>query len=127
MEAWLSAHAIRAAPRPQWDDGVPAPDSERPPDSVVSSPDLDAPKSTSGRRSRNAEASRELLRELVESLGPRDLDAVVAFAEFLKARRAARGFAHHHEHQLQEREQATASQRGGRAVEEVSAKEGGDA
>jgi hypothetical protein len=88
---------------------------------------LDAPKSTSGRRSRNAEASRELLRELVESLGPRDLDAVVAFAEFLKARRAARGFAHHHEHQLHEREQATASQRGGRVAEETSAKEGGDA
>ena len=30
-----------------------------------------------------------------------------AFAEFLKARRAARGFAHHHEHQLQERQDAS--------------------
>jgi len=38
-----------------------------------------------------------------EALGPRDLDLIVAFAEFLKARRAARGFAHHHEHMLQER------------------------
>jgi Uncharacterised protein family (UPF0158) len=127
MEAWLSAHAIRAAPRPQWDEGSAPPDSELPPDSVVSSPDLEAPKSTSGRRSRNAEASRELLRELVESLGPRDLDAVVAFAEFLKARRAARGFAHHHEHQLQEREQAAASQRGGKLAVAQEAKEGGDA
>jgi hypothetical protein len=127
MEAWLSAHAIRATPRPQWDEGVAPPDSELPPDSVVSSPDLEAPKSTSGRRSRNAEASRELLRELVESLGPRDLDAVVAFVEFLKARRAARGFAHHHEHQLQEREQGAASQRGGKLAEGQVAKEGGNA
>jgi len=126
MEAWLSAHAIRATPRPQWDEGGMGPDSELPPDSVVSSPEMDSPKSTSGRRSRNAEASRDLLRQLVESLGPRDLDAVVAFAEFLKARRAARGFAHHHEHQLQERE-AAISQRGGRLVEGQIAKEGGDA
>jgi hypothetical protein len=126
MEAWLSAHAIRATPRPQWDEGSLAPDSELPPDSVVSSPEMEAPKSTSGRRSRNAEASRELLRQLVEALGPRDLDAVVAFAEFLKARRAARGFAHHHEHQLQERE-AAISQRSARILESQIAKEGGDA
>ena len=43
------------------------------------------------------------MKELAESLGPRDLDMIVGFAEFLKARRAARGFAHHHEHMLQER------------------------
>jgi hypothetical protein len=36
---------------------------------------------------------------------------LVAFAEFLKARRAARGFAHHHEHQMAERD-AAASVRG---------------
>ena len=39
---------------------------------------------------------------------------VVAFAEFLKARRAARGFAHHHEHQLQERRSVAASCAAGR-------------
>jgi hypothetical protein len=126
MEAWLSAHAIRATPRPQWDENTLSPDSELPPDSVVSSPEMDAPKSTSGRRTRNAEASRELLRQIVEALGPRDLDAIVAFAEFLKARRAARGFAHHHEHQLQERE-AAISQRGSRLAEGHAVKEGGDA
>jgi hypothetical protein len=49
------------------------------------------------------------MRELIEVLGPRDLDIVVAFAEFLKARRAARSFAHHHEHQLQERAEAAAA------------------
>ena len=64
------------------------------------------PKST-GRRTRNAEASRQQLRELAEALGPRELESLVSFAEFLKARRSARGFAHHHEHQLQERAEAT--------------------
>jgi hypothetical protein len=99
MEAWLSAHAIKATPRPQWVDGPPGPDSgDIAPDSVVSTPELEGPKSASGRRVRNAEATREHMRELLDTIGPRDLDALVAFAEFLKARRAARGFAHHHEH-----------------------------
>jgi hypothetical protein len=77
------------------------------PDSVVpssASMDPDGPKSASGRRARNAEASRQHLRELSEALGPRDLETLASFGEFLKARRAARGFAHHHEHQMQQRE-----------------------
>lgn len=103
MEAWLNAHAIRATPRPQWvDAAVPGgPESDPSPESVPSSED--APKSQSGRRSRNADAMRTQLRELADALGPRDLDTLVAFGEFLKARRAARGFAHHHEHQMAER------------------------
>jgi hypothetical protein len=51
------------------------------------------------------------LREVAEALGPRELETLVAFAEFLKARRAARGFAHHHEHQAAERDAAAQSQR----------------
>jgi hypothetical protein len=39
------------------------------------------------------DALRQQLREIVESLGSRDLEKVIAFAEFVKARRAARGFA----------------------------------
>jgi hypothetical protein len=77
------------------------------PDSVVIPPstsDLEGPKSASGKRTRNAEASRQHLRELAEGLGPRELETLVSFAEFLKARRAARGFAHHHEHQREERD-----------------------
>jgi hypothetical protein len=105
MEAWLNAHALRAAPRPQWLDAANGPESDIAPESTVSpSVESEGPKSASGRRTRNAEAARQHLRELAESLGPRDLDMIVAFAEFLKARRAARSFAHHHEHQLQERE-----------------------
>jgi hypothetical protein len=109
MEAWLTAHAIHATPRPQWPEGEPAhesdvaPESQGPPSSVT---DLDAPKSTNGRRTRNAETLRLQIRELTEALGPRDLDMLSAFGEFLKARRAARGFAHHAEHQLNERAEA---------------------
>jgi Uncharacterised protein family (UPF0158) len=100
MEAWLGAHAIKAISRPAWAEGSGPPDSESPPDSIGGE---EAPKSQSGRRSRNAETLRQHLKELAELLGPRDLDTIVSFGEFLKARRAARGFAHHHEHMLQER------------------------
>ncbi len=112
MEAWLTAHAIHATARPQWlepadslegedressipDSSVaaPAPSSS----SSVGAPESEGPRSSSGRR-RSAEASRAHLKDLADGLGPRDLDALVSFAEFLKARRAARGFAHHHEH-----------------------------
>jgi hypothetical protein len=117
MEAWLNAHAIKATPRPAWGEGPPSAD-EAAPDSLsgplsergpMSAPaEGEGPKSQSGRRTRNAEASRQHLREIVEALGPRELETLVSFAEFLKARRAARGFAHHHEHQVQERIEAAA-------------------
>jgi len=107
MEAWLTAHAINATPRPTWNEG--GPESEVAPESAAPSsaallPDGEGPKSSSGRRARNAETSRQQLKELAEALGPRDLDTLVSFAEFLKARRAARGFAHHTEHMAAERE-----------------------
>ena len=109
MEAWLTAHAIKAVLRPQWADGPPS-EVEPAPESLAliggglgpASSD-DAPKSQSGRRTRSAEASRQHLRETAEALGPRELETLVAFAEFLKARRAARSFAHHHEHQIEGR------------------------
>lgn len=113
MEAWLTAHAVKATARPAWADPPvpPAPESEAIPESVE-----EAPKSQSGRRTRNAETMRAHIKEIVEALGPRDLDVIAGFAEFLKARRAARGFAHHHEHMLQERAAAAV----------VSKKEGGE-
>jgi hypothetical protein len=113
MEAWLTAHAIHAIPRPQWLE--PGEERESSPDSALGPPSVapsssqlpaegaDGPRSSSGRR-RSAEASRAHLKELADGLGPRDLDVLVSFAEFLKARRAARGFAHHHEHLQTERE-----------------------
>jgi hypothetical protein len=100
MEAWLAAHAIRPIERPVWAEPPSAPES----DPVPESTDEGAPKSQgAGRRTRNAETLRQHLKEVGEALGPRDLDLVVSFGEFLKARRAARGFAHHHEHMIQER------------------------
>jgi hypothetical protein len=108
MEAWLTAHAIHATPRPSWPEDR-APDSELAPESQVapsSVTDVDGPKSANGRRSRNAESLRVQIREITEALGPRDLDMLAAFGEFLKARRAARGFAHHAEHALSERAEA---------------------
>jgi len=104
MEAWLTAHAIHPIARPQWlepgeEDRESSPESVAPSSSV---PESEGPRSSSGRR-RSAEASRAHLKELADALGPRDLDVLVSFAEFLKARRAARGFAHHHEHMQSER------------------------
>jgi hypothetical protein len=118
MEAWLNAHVIQAVPRPGWSDTPPASAEEPPPDSLLplsqqnvvaapaSAPSVteEPPKSQSGRRQRNSESLRQLLKELSDSLGSRELDLLVSFAEFLKARRAARGFAHHHEHMMQERD-----------------------
>ena len=101
MEAWLTAHAIRATARVQWSDPVPS-EADVMPDSLPSGADVDESKSTAGRRARSAEASREHLREIVETLSPRDLESLAAFAEFLKTRRAARGFVHHHEHHQHE-------------------------
>jgi hypothetical protein len=98
MEAWLAAHAIKAISRPAWAEAPPAEDSEASTEMVE-----EGPKSQGGRRARNAETLRQHIKELADTLGPRDLDTLVSFGEFLKARRAARGFAHHHEHMMQER------------------------
>jgi hypothetical protein len=98
MEAWLAAHAIKPIARPAWADASPESDVDAAPESIE-----EGPKSQGGRRTRNAEALRQHLNELGDTLGPRDLDIVVSFAEFLKTRRTARGFAHHHEHMMQER------------------------
>ncbi len=118
MEAWLSAHAIKGAARPAYSDAPPPPAPASAAASNPGAPDVDfgpdstddsAPRSQSGRRARNAETLRQHLKELADALGPRDLDMAVNFAEFLKARRAARGFAHHHEHMMAERAAAAAS------------------
>jgi len=107
MEAWLTAHAIAPVARPAWPEVPPSAPAES--EAAPESADEGGPKSQGGRRSRNAETLRQQLKEVAESLGPRDLDLVTTFAEFLRARRAARGFVHHHEHMLQERAAGAAS------------------
>jgi hypothetical protein len=97
MEAWLNAHALRAVPRPTIVQEAPV---EEAPPSSLEMKDLSGPPSSEsreGRKGRSAESLRKALRELAEALGPRDLETVTAFAEFLKARKAARSFAHHAE------------------------------
>lgn len=83
MEAWLTAHALKPVPRV-------APAAE--PDTATPKPPGISQEQLSGRRARGAEALRRQLRELAESLGARDLEKVVTFAEFVKARRAARNY-----------------------------------
>ncbi|HEY4158741.1 MAG TPA: UPF0158 family protein, partial [Polyangiaceae bacterium] len=80
MEAWLSAHGLKPVPRPVWP--------------AEPSPEAVAQDTLTARRKSGAEALRKQLRDLADTLGARDLEKVTAFAEFVKARRAARGFVH---------------------------------
>ncbi len=82
MEAWLTAHALHAVPRP----ARPAED-QKPTEAAALTAEQIA-----NRRARSSESLRRQLRDVAEALGARDLEKVLAFAEFVKARRAARGF-----------------------------------
>jgi len=81
MDAWLTAHSLRAIPRPAW-----APTDAPPAEATPAAP----PVSARDQKRKSAEAVRRHLRDVAESLGPRDLDALAAFADFLRARRVAR-------------------------------------
>ncbi len=87
MEAWLNSHGLKPIIRSAWTAEAPRP---REPQAI-------SQEQLSARRSRSAELLRKQLRELAETLGARDLEKVTAFAEFVKARRAARVFAHRHD------------------------------
>jgi len=80
MEAWLTAHGIEAVERelprvPTADEVRPAVEREK--------------ERRKGRRSRAqvAEAQRGRIHQVVDELPARELDAALAFVEFLKARR----------------------------------------
>jgi hypothetical protein len=81
MEAWMNAHGLNATPRPVV--------SEAP--VVDEAPEI-TQEQLGGRRSRGVDVLKKQLSELAEGLSSRDLDKVLAFAEFLKARRAARSY-----------------------------------
>ena len=91
MEAWLQAHNIKSVPRTQWSGPAEGAEAVRPEEARRAA----APETQEFRRGRGVENLRRRMRELADMLGPRDLDTVVSFAEFLKARRTARSFAHH--------------------------------
>jgi len=84
MEAWLAAHAFKPVPRPAWT-------PEAPP--VKLTPVPASQDQVAVRRGRGLDLLRRQLREIAENLGGRDLEKVIAFAEFVKARRASRSSA----------------------------------
>lgn len=95
MDAWLAAHNLRAVPRPAWavPEGEVAP-AEDPAESATeegSKTVVGADAAGERRRSGGgAEPLRHRLREIADGLTLRDLETLVAFGEFLRARRAAR-------------------------------------
>lgn len=84
MEAWLAAHAFKPIPRPAYTPEVPP---------VKPTPVPPSQDQLALRRGRGLDTLRKQLRDIAENLGGRDLEKVVAFAEFIKARRASRSFA----------------------------------
>jgi hypothetical protein len=83
MEAWLAANALRPVARPTW---TPETTEEERPVAPISQEAL------GGRRSRSLELLRKQLDEVIDALGGRDLEKVLTFAEFVRARRVARNF-----------------------------------
>lgn len=83
MEGWLDAHAIEVVERPEW--RVPATDDASTAAAPLESLDVDA----SARRGRAAitESNRRRLHQLIDLLPGRELDAAIAFLEFLRERR----------------------------------------
>jgi hypothetical protein len=78
MEAWLGAHALAPVPRVVW-----TPEAAGEP-----SPEAPREEARDARRLRALEGLRRTLREATESLGVRDMETLVAFADFLRARRS---------------------------------------
>lgn len=79
MEAWLNAHALNPVKRPVW---VPEMAQEQ------ATSETRAETAATG-RAKTAEGLRRHVRDAMETLGTRDLEQLAAFAEFLRARRAA--------------------------------------
>ncbi|MBL8742325.1 MAG: hypothetical protein JNK04_14550 [Myxococcales bacterium] len=104
MEAWLSAHALAPVTRPVWTP------EQAPPLEEGAAAAAPVAEPRPDRRGRNAESLRKSLSEIADSLGPRDLDTLVAFAEFVRSRRAARSFSHHFGETPQSDDDAPSSQ-----------------
>ncbi|MBM4373581.1 MAG: hypothetical protein FJ095_00740 [Deltaproteobacteria bacterium] len=92
MEAWLNAHALTPVKRPTWTgDATAAATLEAAPPTIPGT--TPAPERASqpaiapAPRSRAADALRRRLRDVIEALGPRELDQLTAFGEFLQSRR----------------------------------------
>ncbi len=84
MEAWLAANAMRPVPRPVW----PAEGAAVPAASAATGPITQ--EALGGRRGRTTDALRKQVDEVLDTIGARDLEKVLAFAEFVRARRTSR-------------------------------------
>lgn len=92
MEAWLTAHSLSPVKRPIWtgdtqattavEGALPTIPGLTPATERASHPAI-AP----APRSRAADALRRRLRDTIDALGPRELDQLTAFGEFLLSRR----------------------------------------
>jgi hypothetical protein len=80
MESWLGAHGIKAVERPKW--RVPTADEVQ---KEVTEAELEKP----GRRTRavQADAIRTKIHELIDTLPARELDAALAYLDYLRERR----------------------------------------
>jgi hypothetical protein len=85
MEAWLGANAMRPVTRPNWP-AESAPTASAP----TASSEPITQEALGGRRARSTDALRKQLEEVLDTLGVRDLEKVLTFAEFVRARRASR-------------------------------------
>ncbi len=81
MDAWLTAHSLRAIARPAWIP-VDVPLTEAAP-AVTEAPVV-------RERRRTPEALRRHIRDVIDGLGAHDLETVAGFAEFLRTRKAMR-------------------------------------
>ncbi|HWP08499.1 MAG TPA: UPF0158 family protein [Polyangiaceae bacterium] len=84
MEAWLAANAMRPIARPVW----PAEPAAGSSPAAAAGPITQ--EALGGRRSRTTDALKKQIEEVLEAIGARDLEKVLAFAEFVRARRASR-------------------------------------
>jgi hypothetical protein len=87
MDAWLTAHSLRAIARPAWTPvDVPGVPGVGP--GGGEAPVAEAPMARERRRT--PEALRRHIRDVIDGLGAGDLEAVASFAEFLRTRKAMR-------------------------------------
>ncbi|HEV8548396.1 MAG TPA: UPF0158 family protein [Polyangiaceae bacterium] len=87
MEAWLAANAMHPVARPNWPAEAPAASS------ATASTGPITQEALGGRRGRTTDALRKQLEEVLDTLGARDLEKVLTFAEFVRARRSSRSAA----------------------------------
>jgi hypothetical protein len=92
MEAWLAAHNLKGVARPAW--AVPESTEAVGDDAPIATTEVDATSDVTPAREpkrRSTESLRRQLREIIESLGGRDLEVLVTLGDFLRTRRQQRG------------------------------------